>query len=73
MRFAEAMVERYQALKWWRFGPDVLQPMDPSAPEAFFDAVEAAIAAGVPELALTPLTYPEMKAAAAGPAEPATL
>ena len=66
MRFPEALVERLLASEWWRFGPDVLQPLDVRRPEQFLDRLEARMAADPPkELPSTPLTAAEIRAAAA--------
>jgi hypothetical protein len=66
MRFPEKTVERLQALRWWRFGPDILQPLDVRDVEGFIGRLEEAIAAGPPEvLDWPPLTLAELEAAAA--------
>lgn len=65
MRFPEALVERFLSAQWWRFGPDVLQPMDVREPEAFLDRLEAAVADGLPALTPAPLTFEEIAAAQA--------
>lgn len=53
-RFGEGLIERLLRSQWWRFGPDLLQPLDVREPEAFVDRLEEAIADG--------LTPPELKA-----------
>jgi acetyltransferase-like isoleucine patch superfamily enzyme len=66
MRFPEPLVERLQALRWWRFGPDHIQPLDIRDPEGFASRLEDRLAADpLPELNLSPLTAAELKAAAA--------
>ena len=69
MRFPEPVIERLKALQWWRFGPDILQPLDVRDVEGFIARLEDAIAAGPPEmLDWPPLTLAELEAAAAQPA-----
>jgi acetyltransferase-like isoleucine patch superfamily enzyme len=64
MRFPEKLIARFQALQWWRFGPDVLQALPVDQPERFLDGLEARIAEGPPgELLTTPLSTEEMVAA----------
>jgi len=66
MRFPEPVIERLLASEWWRFGPDVLQPLDVREPERFLDRLDARLAADPPrELAFAPLTAAEIRAAAA--------
>jgi virginiamycin A acetyltransferase len=65
MRFPEPIVERLLASQWWRFGPDVLQPLDVRDPAQFLDRLEARLAEDPPRaLDLTPLTAAELTAAA---------
>lgn len=65
MRLPEALIERLQRLAWWRYGPEVLQPLDMRQPEAFADGLEARIAeASVQPLDLQPVTAEEIEAAA---------
>lgn len=65
LRFSETVIERLQALQWWRFGPEVLQPLDVRDVEGFIGRLEDAIAAGPPErLDWPPLTFAEIEAAA---------
>lgn len=45
-RMAEALIERYLAVEWWRFAPDVLQPLPLDRPGPFLDALEERIASG---------------------------
>jgi acetyltransferase-like isoleucine patch superfamily enzyme len=61
MRFPDPLIERLRALQWWRFGPEVLQPLDVRDPERFADKLEAVIAerAHAP-FAPAPLTYAEI-------------
>ena len=40
MRFPEPLIERLQALRWWRYGMDVLHPLDVRDPEGFADRLE---------------------------------
>jgi acetyltransferase-like isoleucine patch superfamily enzyme len=61
MRFSEELVQRLLESRWWRFGPDVLQPLDVRDPEGFVDRL-AALAAE--PLDLAPLTAAEITAAA---------
>lgn len=65
MRFPEPLVERLRALAWWRFGPDVLQPLDLRAPETFAERLEALLADTSPApFTPEPLAYDEIAAAA---------
>lgn len=59
-RFAEELVERIKGAEWWRFGPDVLQPLDVRDPEAFVDRFEQALADGAKPLDLPVLTGQEI-------------
>ena len=59
-RFPENTIARLQALQWWRYGPDVMQQLNPQDIDRFLDAAESAEAA---PLALQPLTFPEIHAA----------
>jgi len=51
------------AQRRWRFGPDVLQPLDVRDPERFFDRFEQAIARGIEPLNLPVLSGQEIIAA----------
>jgi virginiamycin A acetyltransferase len=62
-RFSDAIVARLQAAQWWRFGPDVIQPLDVREPEAFLDRFEQALADGIPPLDLPVLTGQDIIAA----------
>jgi acetyltransferase-like isoleucine patch superfamily enzyme len=65
LRFPEATIERLQALQWWRFGPDVLQPLDVRDVNGFIGRLEDLIAKAPPaELGWPPLTSAELQAAA---------
>ena len=65
MRLPNDVAGRLQALQWWRFGPDVLQPLDVRDPAGFASRLEDLIAREAPApLALTPLTHAELRAAA---------
>jgi hypothetical protein len=65
MRFHETTIERLLGLEWWRFGPDVLQPLDVRDPEGFASRLEDLLAKAAPqELALQPLTATEISAMA---------
>lgn len=67
MRFPDPLIERLQRLAWWRFGPEVLQPLDMRDPEGFADRLEELIARGGAEpLELAPLTAEEIEAASRG-------
>lgn len=64
MRFPDSLLERLQGLAWWRFGPDVLHPLDVRNPGPFSGRLEAALASASPPrpLALSPVTYDEIMA-----------
>ena len=62
MRFPEALAARLQALAWWRFGPEVLQPLDVRDPEAFAGRLEARLADAPAPFAPAPLTAAEIAA-----------
>jgi acetyltransferase-like isoleucine patch superfamily enzyme len=67
LRFAEALVERFLAARWWRFAPDVIRRLPIDEPERFLDGLEARLARGdVPEMDPTPITWAGL-AGAAGP------
>jgi len=59
-RFSGQIIERLLAAKWWRFGPDALQVMDPENPEVFLQCVETCTAG---PLDLAPLTWEQIAAA----------
>lgn len=40
-RFSENLVARFLASQWWRYGPEVLQPLTIQDPELFLDQLEA--------------------------------
>jgi acetyltransferase-like isoleucine patch superfamily enzyme len=64
MRLPEADIARLQAVRWWRFGPDVLHPLDTREPTAFAERLAAKLAdEAPPEIAAAPLTYAEIVAA----------
>jgi acetyltransferase-like isoleucine patch superfamily enzyme len=66
MRFPDEVVRRLLKLQWWRFGPDVLQPLDVRDVEGFTQRLEAQLAQDAPQaLALIPLTAPQMRGASA--------
>lgn len=66
-RFSEALIERFLALRWWRFGPDIVQPMNVRDPERFLDLLEARSMAGhLVELNLPVLTGQHIIEAANG-------
>jgi virginiamycin A acetyltransferase len=46
-RFSDAIIARLQAAQWWRFGPDIIQPLDVRDPEGFLDRFEQALADGI--------------------------
>lgn len=54
LRFPEALCARLHALAWWRFGPDVIHPLDVREPEAFCDRLDALLASADPPTAFTP-------------------
>ncbi len=63
-RLPEDVCERLLALEWWRFGPDILQPLDVRDPAGFAKRLEALLADSAPApLDLRPLTYAEIVAA----------
>lgn len=65
MRFPDPLIERLRALEWWRFGPELLQPLDVRNPEQFAERLETRLAEDPPEpFAPDLLTYAEMEAAA---------
>jgi hypothetical protein len=67
MRFPEPLMERLHNIAWWRFGPDVLHPLDMREPGPFVGRLEDALASPNPPrpLDLTPLTYDEIISAEA--------
>jgi len=62
-RFPEALVEKISATQWWRFGPDIIQPLDVREPEAFAERFEQALADGAKPLDLPILTGQDIIAA----------
>jgi acetyltransferase-like isoleucine patch superfamily enzyme len=73
-RFSPELVERFLALEWWRFHPDMLSRFPLDQPAAFLDELEAAVAAGtLPVMRPAALRLPELAAAAdlGQPAPPA--
>jgi len=67
MRFPDPLIERFQRVQWWRFGPEVLESLPIDQPEAFLDALEARIASDPPaELRPTPLRTDEILAVLKG-------
>lgn len=62
-RFPEDVVERIHATQWWRYGPEVIQRLDPRDPAAFADRFERALADGAKPLNLNVLTGREIIAA----------
>ncbi|MDP1600756.1 CatB-related O-acetyltransferase [Phenylobacterium sp.] len=56
-RFPEATIARLLALQWWRFGPEVIQRLDPLDLDRFLDAAEAELPTA---LDLRPLTFAEI-------------
>ena len=59
-RFSETVIERLVAARWWRFGPEIVQPLDVRNPEIFLDRFEQALADGIPALDLPILTGEEI-------------
>jgi len=55
-RFSDDLIARIQATRWWRYGPDVLQPLDPRDPAGFVDRFEQAVVNGAKQLELPALT-----------------
>jgi virginiamycin A acetyltransferase len=65
MRLPEDLIERFQALQWWRFAPEHLQPLDVREPAGFASRLEDLLAKSPPpELQLGCLTTAEITAAA---------
>jgi acetyltransferase-like isoleucine patch superfamily enzyme len=65
LRFAEPLVERLLASRWWRYAPSILDRLPLEEPERFLDAFEALVARDPPApLDLQPVTYEEIVAAA---------
>lgn len=63
MRFPDDLSERLRGLAWWRYGPDVLQPLDVREPERFADRLEALLAESPPApFDPPPITYAEIAA-----------
>ena len=62
-RFADALIARLLKSEWWRYGPEKLQPLDPSDPELFLDRLDMAVAAGLEPLELPVLTGAQIIAA----------
>lgn len=62
-RFPEALIERLLASGWWRYGPDVLQPLDVRDPERFVDGAAALAESEHKPLQLKALTGAEIIAA----------
>lgn len=62
MRLPEAIAERLRALQWWRFGMEVLHPLDVRDPERFADRLEARLAGDDPPapFAPAPMTYEDI-------------
>lgn len=61
MRFADALCARLQALAWWRYGLEVLHPLDVRDPEQFADKLDE-LQSLIPPAPFepTPLTYAEI-------------
>lgn len=57
LRFPEATIARLLALRWWRFGPELIQRLDPRNVDHFLDAAEAE---APPPLELRALTFAEI-------------
>lgn len=57
LRFPEATIARLLALQWWRFGPDVIQRLDPRDIDRFLDAAESSTAEPA---TLQPLRFQEI-------------
>lgn len=65
MRFPEALVERLRKIEWWRFGPEVLQPLDVRDAAGFVSRLEDSLTESPPRpLILTRLAASELRAAA---------
>lgn len=62
-RFSEELITRMRAAEWWRFGPDVLQPLDVRNPSVFLQRLDDEVARGAKPLDLPVLTGPEIIAA----------
>jgi acetyltransferase-like isoleucine patch superfamily enzyme len=62
MRFPPALADRLRALAWWRFGPDVLQPLDVRDPEPFAERLETLLREAPPQVfAPEPLTWADVE------------
>lgn len=62
-RFEDAVIARLLKSEWWQYGPDKLQPLDPSDPERFLDRLDEAVATGLAPLLLPVLTGAQIIAA----------
>jgi acetyltransferase-like isoleucine patch superfamily enzyme len=62
-RFAEDLVDRIGKTRWWRFGLEVIHPLDVRDPAAFVERFEQAVADGAKPLDLPILTGREIIAA----------
>ena len=64
-RVSEALIERFQALQWWRYAPDTLNALPAEDPERFLDGLEDLIARTAPrQISPTPITARDIVAAA---------
>lgn len=59
-RFPESLIERIERVRWWRFGPDVIQSLDVRDPDGFVSRMEQAEADGAATLTAPVLTGEEI-------------
>jgi acetyltransferase-like isoleucine patch superfamily enzyme len=63
-RFSDQICERLEATAWWRFGPDVIQPLNIRDVEGFIDRFQDRFGnVEPPPLPVPPVTYAEMQRA----------
>lgn len=55
-RFSETVIERLLKCEWWRYGPEVVQPLDVRDPEGFLGRLDQAVATGAKSMDLPVLT-----------------
>lgn len=67
LRFPERIVEGLLASEWWDFAPETLQPLSLEEPERFLAEIAQRVAGGARRMAPVPLTWAELRDAAAAP------
>jgi hypothetical protein len=72
-RISQPLIERFQAVQWWRYTPDVLNTLAPTEPERFLDALEELIDRAPPRQIAPILITARDLAAAAQPDAPPTI